>query len=107
MTSIRVTPIMTNVIGEKEFFVGEPGSPEFYSVTHVLGKYLGEENIEVSWNENDFVYDIKERDEACDNTFDYIKIIESIQEPFEPFEPFNYKDEKKDYLTFKIIIFVD
>ena len=103
MNPLKVIPIMTNAIGEKKYFLGEPGSPEFYAVTRVLKEYLGEE-IQVIWNDNDFVYDIKERDEGCDNSYDYSQIIESI---YEPFSPFNYEHQKHDHLTFTIIIFVD
>lgn len=88
-----------------KYFGDEHGTPEFYHVVDILYKYLGENNVSVSWDYNNGSFIINQRgqpDEGCDNTYDYIKIIESIWEPFD-YESVTFEDYIKDLLVFKII----
>ena len=102
MVIIKVMPICVKPNGKEEIYGDETGTIEFYMVYDTLIKYLGEEKIWVSWDYNDFLYIIKDKfdDEFFDNSYDYIRIIEEI---YEPFEPFNFKNRKKDYLKFEIV----
>ncbi len=95
--SVRVQPFSVNEYKQKDYFGEEPGTPEFYMVSDTLNKYLGKENIWVSWDYTDFCFIIEQKDN--NNTFDY-KIIESI---YEPFEPYNFIYKKNDHLVFEII----
>jgi len=101
MKYIQVQPFSVNVNGEEDYFGGETCSTEFYIVSDILKKCLGKENIWVFWDYTElyFIIFIMEEnyvDEGCDDTYDYIHIIESIYEPF-------YFDNKQMHLTFQII----
>lgn len=98
MTIIKVNPYSVNTYGNCEYFGDETGTPKFYMVIHTLEKHLGE--INVKWDYTHFFFTIEDIDEGCDNTADYIKIIESI---YEPFEPHNFTDMKNHHLVFQII----
>jgi hypothetical protein len=106
MTStIKVNAFHVKPNGTSNYFGDETGTPEFYHVDDILKKYLGEDNIWVSWDYNNWNFIIEQRglpDEACDNTYDYIKIIESIWEPF-LHPPGIFEDYKKDHLAFQIV----
>ena len=100
--NIKVNPISVNTNGYEDYFGEETGTPEFYMVKHTLEKYLGEENIWVDWDYNEFFFIITDRceDEGFDNIYDYSQVIETI---YEPFELFNFVYRKKDHLRFHII----
>jgi hypothetical protein len=102
MVIIKVMPISVKPNEEEEYFGDETGTPEFYMVHDTLLKYLGEENVWVNWDYNDFIFIIENKfeDECFDISYDYKKIIEEI---YEPFAPFNFKSMKKDHLKFQII----
>ena len=101
MTLIRVIAIAVKG-NEEADFGDETGTPRFYIVKDTLCKYLGEENIWVSWDYNDFLFVIEDKFEyeSYDNSYDYRKIIETICEPF---APFNFVYLKEHYLKFHII----
>jgi len=65
-------------------------------VLDTLNKYLGEENVWVYWDHTETYFIIEEKDEGCDMTYDYARIIETIYEPF-------YLHDKNFHLTFRII----
>lgn len=94
MTTLQVMATMTPSGGLAEYFGDETGSTEFYMVKHTLEKYLGKENIYVSWDYAEFLFVIEETDEGCDNLYDYSKTIEDIHEPF-----------KNRYMRFEILNF--
>ena len=102
MTIIKITPIAINPYDAEaeNYFGDETGTPEFYTVKHILQKYLGE-NINVSWNYDDFTYEIEDlnEDEGYDNLQNYIDNIKNI---YEPMEPFNYESLKNCHLMFMI-----
>ena len=95
-------PISVKPNGEEKEFGDETGTPEFYMVHDTLLKYLGEENVWVNWDYNDFIFIIENKfeDECFDISYDYKKIIEEI---YEPFAPFNFVYMKQDHLKFQII----
>jgi hypothetical protein len=102
MTIIKITPIAINPYNDEEenYFGDETGTPIFYTMKHILQKYLGE-NINVSWNYDDFTYEIEDlnEDEGYDNLQNY---IDNIQNIYESMEPFNYEDLKNCHLMFMI-----
>ena len=102
MSIIKVMPISVNPNGEEENFGDETGTPDFYMVHDTLLKYLGEENVWVTWDYDDFAFIIENKhdDECFDNSYDYEKVIETI---YEPFAPFNFVNMKKDHLKFQIV----
>jgi len=106
MTStIKVNAFNVKPNGTSNYFGDETGTPEFYHVDDILKKYLGEHNILVSWDYNNWNFIIEQRglpDEDCDNTYDYIKIIDSIWEPF-LYPPGIFEDYKNDHLAFEIV----
>jgi hypothetical protein len=106
MTSvIKVFAFHLNPHNGFKYYGNEPGTPEFNHVVGILEKYLREDNILVSWDYNDGYFIINQQgipDEGCDNTYDYIKIIKSIWEPFDD-ETGIFEDHIKDLLVFKII----
>ena len=95
---IRINAFLVNEYKQKEYFGEETGTSEFYMVSDTLKKHLGEENIWVSWDYTDFCFIIEKKDN--NNTIDYIKIIESI---YEPFEPYNFIYKKNNHIVFEII----
>ena len=97
MISIKVNPFLVSASGNYDHFGEETGTPEFYMVSDILNKHLGEENISVSWDYAEFFYKIEVMD---DKGIDYIKIIESINEPFSSFNVVNHKN---DHLIFQVI----
>jgi hypothetical protein len=94
MTTMHVMATMTNADGLEEYFGDETGSTEFYMVKHTLEKYLGKENIYVTWDNAEFLFVIEDKDEGCDNLYDYSETIEDINEPF-----------KNRYMRFEILNF--
>lgn len=106
MTSIiKVNAFHVKPNGTFDYFSEETGTPKFYHVAETLEKYLGKDNVWVSWDYQEFCFIISVKgvpDEACDNTYDYIQIIESIYEPFE-YEPGIFDDYKNDHLVFENI----
>jgi hypothetical protein len=96
MTTIEVMAIMTDADGEEHtYWGGEPGTPEFYTITDTLGAYLGNDIIIYNHPTND-TFIIENNDEGCDNLYDYIKIIESIYENA-------YSHECNKHLSFEIL----
>ena len=95
----KVTERIIELADEKETITSEDLP---YIVSDVLQKYLGENNIYVSWDYNQFFFIITDIDEGIDNTRDYIQIIESIYEPFN-FPPGIFESNKDDHLVFQII----
>ena len=72
--------IMTDVNGkEHTYWGGETGTPEFYTVKDTLQAHLGKNVLLYNHNDND-TFVIEDYDEGCDNSYDYIEIIESIYE---------------------------
>lgn len=102
MTSIKLNSYTMDPNGDTQYFGDETGTPEFYVVSDVLKKYLGENNINISWDYNQFFFIITNFDEGIDNTYDYIQIIESIYESF-IFPPGIFESNKDDLLVFQII----
>jgi len=106
MTStIKVYAFCVTPSGTCKNFGDETGTPEFYHVDDILKKYLGEENIWVSWDYNNWNFIIEQfglPDEGCDNTYDYMQIIESIWEPFD-YGPGIFENYKNDHLAFEIV----
>jgi len=102
---IKIDAFHVNINGTYKYFGDETGTPEFYKVSDTLNKYLGEYDIWVSWDYNDFYFIIHNSDsldEGCDTIYDYIQIIESIWEPFDyPEGIFDYY--KNDHLVFNVI----
>ena len=102
---IKVNAFHVKPDGTFNYFGDETGTPEFYHVANTLGKYLGDEKIYVRWDYNDWYFIIDhggQPDEGYDITYDYIQIIESIQEPF-LYPPGIFEDYKNDHLVFEII----
>jgi len=102
MTIIKVFPMLINRDDDEEenYFGDETGTPRFYTVKRILQKYLGE-NMDVSWNYDDFTFEIEDlnEDEGCDNLDDKIEIIQSINESL---VPYNYIELEKYSLMFII-----
>ena len=96
-TAIKVNPKLVNPKGDLDYFGEETGTPEFYIVLDILYKHLGKENISVSWDYNDFTYEIKVEK---DKNIDYIKIIESIDESM---SRFNMIYHENDHLIFEVV----
>ena len=95
MTVIEVMVIMTDADGkEHTYWGGDTGTPEFYTVKHTLEAYLGDIWIDHHPTNDTFV--IENNDEGCDNSYDYIEIIESIYE-----NAYSYECTK--YLCFEIL----
>ena len=99
MISIKVNPFLVNANGERDHFGEETGTPEFYIILKVLHKYLGEENISISWDYTEFFYKIEVMD---DKEIDYIQIIESINEPFSQFNKDYHKNDHLIFTTTKV-----
>jgi hypothetical protein len=96
MTVIEVMVIMTDARGkEHTYWGGETGTPEFYTVKHTLEAYLGE-TVYISYHDENDTFVIENNDEGCDNSYDYIKIIESIYE-----NAYSYECSK--HLCFEIL----
>ena len=103
---IKLNSFTVKPNGNVDLFDDETGTPDFYTVEDILKKYLGENNIWVSWDYQELCFvisDSEERDEGCDNIYDYIQIIESIYEPFD-FPPGIWEQHKNDHLVFEIIM---
>ena len=95
MTIIEVMVIMTDAEGKEfTYWGGETGSCEFYTVKFTLEAYLGKNLLIYSYPNND-TFIIEDTDEGCDNSYDYVKIIESIYDNTHSFEC-------RDYLSFEI-----
>jgi hypothetical protein len=104
-TTIKVNAFNVKPNGTFKHFGDETGTTQFYVVSDTLKKYLGEDNIWVSWDYNNWYFIINQSgqpDEGCDNTYDYIQIIKSIWEPF-VYPPGIFEDYKNDHLAFEII----
>jgi len=96
MTVIEVMVIMTDADGRKHsYWGGETGTAEFYTVTNTLEAYLGEK-IGIYHHLGHDTFVIENDDEGCENSYDYIEIIESIYE-----NAFSYNGEK--YLEFVVL----
>jgi len=103
--TIKVNAFTVNTNKEYDYFGDETGTPDFYVVHDTLIKYLGDENVYVNWDYNEFFFVIEDNensDEGYDNTCDYIHTIESIYESFD-YPPGIYEDNKNDHLVFQII----
>ena len=86
MTTIELMVIMTDANGkEHTYWGGETGTPEFYTVYDTLQAYLGE-NVLIYHHHTNDTFVIENDDEGCDNSYDYIEIIESIYENAHSFE---------------------
>ena len=95
-TLIEVMVVMTDLNGKWEtYWGGDPGTPEYFTVIDTLRAYLPEHLTFSSHTEND-TYLIVNFDEGCDQTYDYIEIIESIED-----NSFSYKGQS--YLSFEIL----
>lgn len=106
MLVIEVEPRIVNALGTTDSFGDETGTPQFYTVQHVLKKYLGQD-IYVSWNYGVFTFNIEsdDTDEAYDASVDFIEVIKSIREPF---PDTNYGSLYKGYqLQFNIVRVVE
>jgi hypothetical protein len=96
MTVIEVMVIMNDADGkEHTYYGGETGTPEFYTVKHTLEAYLGDNLLIYNHPIND-TFIIEDEDEGCDNSYDYVKIIESIYDNTQSYEC-------RDYLSFDIL----
>ena len=95
MTIIEVMVIMTDDVGkEYTYWGGETGSCEFYTVTFTLEAYLGKDLLIYNHPTN-ATFIIEDTDEGCDNSYDYVEIIESIYDNTETYE-------YREYLSFEI-----
>lgn len=99
-TMIRLNPFIVDANGHEEIFGDETGTTEFYMVKQTLTKYLGK-HVYISWNYDNFMFEIENDDESCDNTDDYIDIIETINESLSHFNTTEYL--QKCHLSFEII----
>ena len=85
MTIITIMPIVINNDGKEYYYGDETGSIQYYVVKDILHEYLGEK-IYVSWNYNDFTFEIRghddfdNEDEGFDIIDDYVRIIDTIYE---------------------------
>ena len=101
MTLIRVNAIAVKG-NEEADFGDETGTPGFYIVKDTLCKYLGEENIWVSWDYNDFLFVIEDKfdDESYDNSYDYRKIIIPYILYYLTEKPIKKDKDIKDWITY-------
>lgn len=97
MLSIKVNPFLVYKNGKREHYGEETGTPEFYIVSDILYKHLGEDNILIFWDYTEFFYKIQV---TGDKNIDYIKIIESINEPY---SQFNDEYQDNEHLIFQVI----
>ena len=96
MTIIEVMVLMTDDEGKKyTYWGGETGTNEFYMVKYTLESYLGDKLLIYNHPNND-TFIIEDDDEGCDNSYDYVKIIESIYDNTQSYEC-------RDYLSFDIL----
>jgi hypothetical protein len=96
MTVIEIMVIMYDADGkEHTYWGGETGTAEFYIVTNTLEAYLGDK-IKIYNHDNNDTFVIENDDEGCDNSYDYIEIIESIYD-----NAYSYKCNK--HLCFEIL----
>ena len=96
MTIIEVMVIMTDDEGKKyTYWGGETGTNEFYMVKYTLEAYLGDKLL-IYHHPNNDTFIIEDEDEGCDNSYDYVKIIESIYDNTQSYEC-------HDYLSFDIL----
>ena len=96
MTVIEIMVIMHDADGiEHTYWGGETGTAEFYTVTNTLEAYLGDK-IKIYCHGNNDTFVIENDDEGCDNSYDYIEIIESIYD-----NAYSYKNNK--HLCFEIL----
>ena len=78
MTVIEVMVIMIDANAkEHTYWGGETGTPEFYTVTDTLEAFLGN-NLYIYHHPTNDTFIIKNDDEGCDISYDYIEIIEGI-----------------------------
>ncbi len=96
MTIIEVMAIRTETDGrEYTYWGGETGTPEFYTVKYTLQAYLGKNVLLYNHDDND-TFVIEDTDDGCDNSYDYIKTIESIYDNTEVYE-------QRAHISFEII----
>jgi hypothetical protein len=96
MMVIEVMVIMTDADGkEHTYWGGETGTPEFYTVTDTLKAYLGK-NVWIYHHPTNDTFIIENNDDGCDNSDDYIEIIESIYDNA-------YSYERNKHLSFEIL----
>lgn len=96
MTIIEVMVIMIDDNGKEHTYYGdEVGTPDFYTVWYTLRAYLSTD-IEITNHPVNDTFIIENNDEGCDNSYDYIKIIESIYENA-------YTYECKQHICFEIL----
>lgn len=95
-TSIEVMVIITDLNGNEDtYWGGVPGTPEDFTVINTLRAYLPK-HLTLSSHPENYTYLIVNFDEGCDQTYDYIEIIESIDDN-------SYSYEGKMYLSFEIL----
>ena len=99
-TIIRLNPFIVDANGHEEIFGDETGTTEFYMVESTLIKYLGK-HVFITWDYDNLMFEVENDDKCCDNTDDYIKIIETINESLANFNTTEYL--KKCHLSFEII----
>jgi hypothetical protein len=96
MTVIEVMVIMTDANGNEHTYWGnEPGTPEFYTIRDTLEAYLGDNILIYNHPTND-TFIIENTDEGCDNSYDYLEILDSIYE-----NAYSYECSK--HLSFEIL----
>jgi len=94
MAAIEVMVTSTHVDGQVITYWGdEVGTYEFYTVMDTIEAYLGK-NIWITYNDGTFL--IEDEDEGCDNSYDYMEILENIYENA-------YSYEGRRHLSFVII----
>ena len=96
MTLIEVMVIRTDTDGKHHtYWGGETGTPEFYTVTYTLEAYL-HKNVWIYHHDINDTFVIEDTDEGCDNSYDYIKIIERIYDNAHVFN-------RRGHISFEII----
>jgi len=96
MTLIEVMVIMIDSNRkEHTYWGGDTGTPEFYIVTDTLEAYLGN-CVSVYHHPTNDTFIVENNDEGCDNSYDYIEIIESIYDNA-------YSFQCNKYLCFEIL----
>ena len=96
MTVLEVMVIMTDADGNEHTYWGdETGTPKFYIIKDTLEAYLGDTVWIYNHPTND-TFIIENNDEGCDNSYDYIEIIETIYENA-------YSYECRNHLCFEIL----